>query len=71
LQRFREGKTFTPEQEKWLELIRAHLIENLVVEEADFKLIPFSRHGGWNKANKVFDGKLKEVLEEINVRMIS
>lgn len=67
LLRIREGKTFTPEQEKWLELIRDHL----VVEEADFKLIPFSRHGGWNKANKVFDGKLKEVLEEINVRMTS
>jgi len=67
----REGKKFTPEQERWLELIRDHLVENLVVEEADFRLIPFSRHGGWNKANKVFDGKLKEVLEEINVRMTS
>ena len=65
------GQYFTPEQEKWLELIRAHLIENLVVDEADFRLIPFSRHGGWNKANKVFDGKLKEMLEEINVRMTS
>lgn len=71
LQRFREGKTFTPEQEKWLELIRAHLIENLVVEEDDFRLIPFSRHGGWNKANRVFDGKLKDLIDEINVRMIS
>jgi len=71
LMRIREGKKFTPEQERWLELIRDHLVENLVVEEADFRLIPFSRHGGWNKANKVFDGKLKEVLEEINVRMTS
>jgi type I restriction enzyme R subunit len=68
---FREGKSFTPEQERWLELIRDHLVENLVVEEADFKLIPFSRHGGWNKANRVFDEKLKELLEEINVRMTS
>ncbi|MEM2147553.1 MAG: type I restriction-modification enzyme R subunit C-terminal domain-containing protein [Candidatus Bathyarchaeia archaeon] len=71
LMRIREGKKFTSEQERWLELIRDHLVENLVVEEADFRLIPFSRHGGWNKANKVFDGKLKEVLEEINVRMTS
>ena len=71
LLRFRKGKTFTVEQERWLELIRAHLVENLVVDEADFRLIPFSRHGGWNKANTVFDGKLKQVLEEINVRMTS
>jgi type I restriction enzyme R subunit len=68
---FREGKTFTVEQERWLELIRDHLVENLVVEEADFRLIPFSRHGGWNKANRVFDGKLKVLLEEINGRMTS
>jgi type I restriction enzyme R subunit len=71
LLRFREGKTFTAEQERWLELIRDHLVENLVVDEADFRLIPFSRHGGWNKANSVFDGKLKTMLEEINVRMTS
>jgi len=71
LLRFREGKTFTPEQEEWLELIRDHLVENLVVDEADFRLIPFSRHGGWNNANRVFDGKLKALLEEINVRMTS
>jgi type I restriction enzyme R subunit len=69
--RVREGKTFTSEQERWLQLIRDHLVENLVVEEQDFRLIPFSRHGGWNKANTVFDGKLKVLLEEINVVMTS
>lgn len=69
--RFRKGKKFTKEQEQWLNLIRDHLVQNLVVDEADFRLIPFSRHGGWNKADKVFEGKLKAVLEEINVRMTS
>jgi type I restriction enzyme R subunit len=71
LLRIRKGTTFTPEQEKWLQLIRDHLVENLVVEEEDFRLIPFSRHGGWNKANTVFDGKLEKLLEEINVAMTS
>ena len=65
------GKTFTTEQEKWLNLIRDHLVENLVIEEADFRLIPFSRYGGWNKANKVFNCKLQQVLEEINIGMTS
>lgn len=69
--KLREGKKFTAEQEKWLELIRNHLVENLVIEEADFRLIPFSRYGGWNKADKVFNGKLDGLLEEINVRMTS
>jgi type I restriction enzyme R subunit len=71
MQRFLEGKNFTPEQEEWLNLIRDHLVQNLVVDEEDFRLIPFSRHGGWNNANKVFKGKLGELLEEINVRMTS
>ncbi len=71
LLRFRKGKTFRPEQERWLELIRDHLVENLVIDETDFRSIPFSRHGGWNKANKVFEEKLKGLLEEINVRMVS
>lgn len=69
--KMREGKKFTTEQEKWLNLIRDHLVENLVIEEADFRLIPFSRYGGWNKANKVFNCKLGELLEEINVGMTS
>jgi type I restriction enzyme R subunit len=71
LLQIREGKKFTVEQEKWLQFIRDHLVENLVVEEEDFRLIPFSRYGGWNKANTVFDGKLKKLLEEINVAMTS
>jgi type I restriction enzyme R subunit len=68
---FRKGKTFNKSQEEWLNLIQDHLVHNLIVDENDFKVIPFSRHGGWNEANKVFKGRLKEVLNEINVRMTS
>jgi len=71
IDRIREGKSFTPEQENWLQLIGDHLVRNLVVEEEDFRWIPFSRHGGWTKANRVFRGKLKDLLQEINVAMVS
>ena len=71
IDRIREGKSFTPEQENWLQLIGDHLVRNLVVEEEDFRWIPFSRHGGWTKANRVFRGKLKDLLQEINVAMAS
>jgi type I restriction enzyme, R subunit len=71
LLKIKADKQFTTEQEKWLNLIRDHLVENLVIEEADFRLIPFSRYGGYNKANTVFGGTLGELLEEINVRMTS
>ncbi len=65
----REGRPFTPEQEAWLDLIRAHLTENLVIERADFGAIPFSRRGGWGPADKAFGGGLGEVLNQINEAM--
>ncbi len=67
--RIRVGRTFTPEQEGWLELIQAHLVENLVIEKADFSAIPFSRRGAWGRANAAFEGRLEELLSQINEAM--
>jgi type I restriction enzyme R subunit len=67
----REGRQFTPEQEKWLQYIHDHLLSELVIEEPDFRLIPFSRHGGWDKANEVFEGKLAPLLETIDLAMMT
>jgi type I restriction enzyme R subunit len=61
---------FTPAQEKWLELVRNHLVENLIIEQEDFNYPPFSRYGSWKKADKVFDGKLSRLLTKINLVMI-
>src|SRR5439155_27358045 len=65
-----QGRTFTPEQEQWLGYIRDHLVRNLIIEEEDFKLIPFSRHGGLPKANQVFGRNLSLLLESINGAML-
>jgi type I restriction enzyme R subunit len=35
-----DGKTFTAEQTAWLDRIRAHLIQNLSINEEDFEIIP-------------------------------
>jgi type I restriction enzyme R subunit len=71
LAKVRLGRRFTQEQERWLELIRNHLVKELLVEEQDFQLLPFSRHGGWYKANNVFEGKLSDLLQEINLEMVT
>jgi type I restriction enzyme R subunit len=67
----KKGKTFTAAQEEWLQLVRNHLLRNLVVEQEDFQYIPFSRHGGWQKANQVFDGRLQPLLQTIDMAMVS
>jgi type I restriction enzyme R subunit len=66
-----KGRTFTREEEDWLDLIKSYLVNNILIEEPDFTMIPFSRHGGWHRANAVFQGKLPSLLKEINLAMVS
>jgi type I restriction enzyme R subunit len=62
-----EGRSFSDEQRRWLDRIRDHLAENLSIDRDDFDTIPiFTRSGGWNKANRVFENRLEELLKEFN-----
>jgi len=65
------GRKFTTRQEEWLQYIRDHLVRNLVIEHDDFNYIPFSRHGGWQVADKIFEGQLEPLLQTINVEMVT
>ncbi|MBP1908445.1 type I restriction-modification enzyme R subunit C-terminal domain-containing protein [Methanolobus bombayensis] len=61
------GKSFTTDQLLWLERIKAHLIANLSIDKEDFDYIPvFADHGGWNRANRVFEGELITLISEFN-----
>jgi type I restriction enzyme, R subunit len=62
-----EGRSFNEDQRKWLGLIAEHLKINLAIEKEDFsELQIFERAGGWGRANKVFGGKLEQMLLRIN-----
>ncbi len=66
----RAGKTFTADQERWLELIRNHLIENLAIDRSDFELLTFTRAGAtWGRVNRDFDDSLELLLSQINAAM--
>jgi type I restriction enzyme, R subunit len=60
------GRKFTDEQRKWLELIRDHVGASLAVEPEDFEYVPFAQHGGIGKAYQVFGKDLQPLLEELN-----
>ncbi|HQP88870.1 MAG TPA: type I restriction-modification enzyme R subunit C-terminal domain-containing protein, partial [Thermoanaerobaculia bacterium] len=65
--RLSEGRTFSPAQRKWLDLIRAHVVTNLSIDQQDFEDVPvLSRAGGWAPANRTFDGKLPALLHSLN-----
>jgi type I restriction enzyme R subunit len=62
-----EGKTFTPEQQQWLERIRAHLRQNLSIDKDDFETLPiFTRFGGWGRVTNVFLGEMPELMKNLN-----
>jgi type I restriction enzyme R subunit len=67
LRKVTAGKTFSAEQQQWLDLIRAHLVENLSIEEDDFDFFPiFVRVGGMGKARKVFGAALPQLIHSFN-----
>jgi type I restriction enzyme R subunit len=59
------GRTFTPEQYKWLEAIRDHVATSLGIVRDDLEYIPFVERGGLGKAASLFGGDLDRLLEEM------
>ena len=68
LMKIKSDRSFTEEQNRWLELIRRHLTENLLMEKEDIETLPiFTRQGAsWNKLDKIFEGKLETIIHKIN-----
>jgi type I restriction enzyme R subunit len=61
MMKVKSDRAFTEEQEKWLELIRMHLTENLIMEKDDIDFLPiFTREGVYRgKLDRVFGGELE------------
>lgn len=65
-------RQLTADQEKWLEYIRIHLVENLTIDRDDFDEVPvLANRGGWRKADRVFSGHLDELLKDIHKEIIA
>ena len=61
------GNSFTVDQHLWLDRIRSHLVANLSIDKEDFDSIPvFADYGGWNRANRAFEGELPNLISEFN-----
>src|SRR6266540_3285161 len=60
-------RPLSEDQSKWMEYIRQHLIANLSIDKDDFDNVPvLSNRGGWGQANRVFEGKLTDLVTELN-----
>lgn len=66
--RINQAHSFNGEQQKWLDLIRQHLVEHLTIDEDDFDNMPiFELHGGKVKARKIFQEQFSSLLDELNL----
>jgi type I restriction enzyme R subunit len=60
------GRAFTPDQVRWLEMMRDHVATSVEMTMDDLDYAPFAEEGGRGRAAQVFGGELSAVIEEIN-----
>jgi type I restriction enzyme R subunit len=66
------SRSLSADQVKWLDYIRQHLVANLSIDRDDFENVPvLLNRGGWRRANKVFDGQLDDLINEINREVVA
>lgn len=65
-----EGKTFTPEQRSWLDMMKSHIAQSLTIEKQSFDHTPFAEHGGLYGAYRVFDNQFEEILQSLNRELV-
>ncbi len=62
---------FNEKQEQWLELIKKHVIRNLIIKQQDFEdQLLLSRKGAWDDWNDVFEHKLPQLVTAINKEVL-
>jgi type I restriction enzyme R subunit len=60
------GRVFTPEQRRWLVMMKDHIATSLEVDVGDFDQVPFAQEGGLGKASQVFGPELLKIVLELN-----
>jgi type I restriction enzyme R subunit len=64
------GRAFTTEQIRWLEMFRNHIATSLSIEPEDFDLTPFAEEGGIDVAYATFGKGLNQLIEELNTILV-
>jgi len=63
---------FDEKQKQWLELIKKHIIKNLIIKEQDFnEQFILNRKGNFEDWNNVFNGRLTILIKAINREILT
>ena len=66
-----DGKDFSVEQHKWLEMVRDHIATSLDIQMSDFELAPFAELGNGAKVYELFGDDLDNLLKELTKKLVS
>ena len=61
-----QGRDFSPEQVRWLEMMRDHIATSLEMTVDDLDYAPFAEEGGLGRATRMFGDGLGDLLRELN-----
>ena len=70
-QRGADNKPFTEEQKQWLDKICEHIQTNASIDAEALKQEPFNAMGGTAKYFKLFGNQWKEILDELNLKLVA
>ncbi|MCP4600303.1 MAG: type I restriction-modification system endonuclease [Proteobacteria bacterium] len=63
------SQKWTTPQRKWLERIGSQLRQEVIVDKAALDRGQFKAKGGFNRLNKIFEGKLESVLGDLHTEL--
>ena len=68
ISRIKTAHNFSAQELKWLDRIEKYLLNEILIDTSSFDEIGtfFKQNGGFNRIDKVFGGRLSEILDEIN-----
>ena len=70
-QQINAARQFTPEQLKWLKMIRDHIAGNHSIESQDFEYSPFIQNGGLGGFYDMFGDQYAEILKALNSHLVA
>ena len=65
------GRQFTPDQLRWLEMIRDHIAGNHSMGTQDFEYPPFIQNGGLGRFYDTFGDQYAEILDALNNHLVA
>lgn len=60
------SRTWSNPQKQWLKRIAAQMKKEIIVDKEALNKAQFREMGGFNRINRIFDGELTQILENIN-----